>query len=103
MLSDITGFVWDEGNYAKCQKHGVSIEEIEYLFQTNPLLVADLKHSLDEERFFAIGKSCKGRHLFVVFTLVEEQAGTRIRPLSVRYMHRKEIERYEQETTDLPQ
>jgi hypothetical protein len=27
------GFDWDEGNVAKCQKHGLSVEEIESLFE----------------------------------------------------------------------
>jgi uncharacterized DUF497 family protein len=101
MLYNIIGFSWDEGNYTKCQKHGVSLEEIEALFQTKPLLFADIKHSFQEERFFAIGKSCKGRHVFAVFTLIKTQTGNRIRPLSVRYMHQKEIVRYEKEITNL--
>lgn len=32
MIEDISGYDWDDGNYQKCQKHGVSIEEIETLF-----------------------------------------------------------------------
>jgi uncharacterized DUF497 family protein len=30
------GFDWDSGNRAKCQKHGVSIAEIESLFLGTP-------------------------------------------------------------------
>lgn len=31
-MEKIAGFNWDNGNSEKCQKHGVSIEEIEALF-----------------------------------------------------------------------
>lgn len=31
-----SGFDWDEGNRAKCQAHGVTVEEIEVLFALNP-------------------------------------------------------------------
>ena len=27
-----SGIQWDRGNRAKCQKHGVTIAEIEYIF-----------------------------------------------------------------------
>jgi hypothetical protein len=36
MNSRVSGFDWDEGNRAKCQKHGVSIPEIEELFAQGP-------------------------------------------------------------------
>jgi uncharacterized protein len=32
----VAGFKWDAGNRAKCQKHGVSLEEIEDLFRHAP-------------------------------------------------------------------
>jgi hypothetical protein len=32
MTLQVSGFDWDDGNRAKCQKHGVSIAEIEALF-----------------------------------------------------------------------
>jgi uncharacterized DUF497 family protein len=35
----ISGFDWDSGNRDKCQKHGVSIAEIEALFKENRLAV----------------------------------------------------------------
>ncbi|MEY4270890.1 MAG: Ribonuclease toxin, BrnT, of type toxin-antitoxin system, partial [Pseudomonadota bacterium] len=37
------------------------------------------------------------RLIFVVFTLRQYGAETRIRPISARHMHRKEIEHYEKE------
>ena len=42
------GFDWDEGNYHKCQKHGVSIAEIESAFGGTPLVGPDLRHSTVE-------------------------------------------------------
>lgn len=54
----IDGFEWDEGNCEKCQKHGVSIHEIESLFKDGSLAVFfDKKHSRLEERLIAIGKT----------------------------------------------
>ncbi len=32
MTEGVSGFDWDDGNIEKCQKHGVSLEEIEALF-----------------------------------------------------------------------
>jgi uncharacterized protein len=96
---EFSGFEWDEGNRTKCQKHGVSIAEIESLFH-RPLMVApDLAHSSREERFKAIGTTDAGRHVFVAFALRRRGLGTLIRPVSARYMHRKEVAHYEKETS----
>ncbi len=59
-------------------------------------------HSKPEERFKAIGKTDKGRGIFVVFTLRTQRGKTLIRPISARYMHRKEMDHYEKETATLP-
>lgn len=86
---------WDAGNLEKCQKHGVSIEEIVGLFESDPFTGPDEAHSKDEDRFIAIGRNRSGRPLFVVFTLRDVEGEEHVRPLSARYMHRKEIEHYE--------
>lgn len=65
----VDGFDWDSGNRAKCQKHGVTIAEIEELFLGGPLVAPDPKHSRTEDRFIAIGKTHVGRHALVAFTL----------------------------------
>jgi uncharacterized DUF497 family protein len=65
---EFAGFEWDEGNRLKCQKHGVSIAEIESLFYRAPLVGPDTKHSRREQRFYAVGTTAKDRYLFVVFT-----------------------------------
>ena len=94
----VTGFDWDDGNRAKCQKHGVSVAEVEAVFRHPHHLAPDVAHSTDETRFLAIGR-CEGpRPIFVAFTLRKMDGETYIRPISARYMHRKEIDHYEQET-----
>lgn len=94
----VTQFDWDEGNRAKCQKHGLSLGEIESFFQQDLYLAPDRKHSGGEQRFLAVGRSSKGRPMFVVFTLRERHDEPLIRPVSARYMHAREAKRYEQES-----
>ena len=97
MRAAVSGFDWDAGNRAKCQKHGVPVSEIEGLFDRPLLLVPDLSHSQSEERLRAIGKTAGGRAVFLVFT-IRVRAGKRfIRPISARYMHGKEVRHYEKE------
>jgi uncharacterized protein len=91
------GFDWDSGNLEKCQKHGVAIAEIESLFSGTPLVAPDLQHSTTEQRFRAVGRTVKKRHLFVVFTLRKNGKTLLIRPISARYMHQKEIKAHEKE------
>lgn len=93
-LSKITGFDWDDGNARKNDKHGVSMAEAEQTFFNDPLLLlADDRHSKRELRFHALGKSDEGRLLHITFTL--RNAGTSIRVISARDMHRKERTIYE--------
>lgn len=64
----VEGFDWDEGNRAKCQTHGVSIEEIEPVLWGQPRVAPDPAHSENEDRLNAIGRNHHGRPLFVAFT-----------------------------------
>jgi hypothetical protein len=97
----VAGFDWDAGNRAKCEKHGVSIVEVEGLFSRLLLIIPDESHSESEERLRAIGKTASGRSVFLVFT-IRVRAGNRvIRPVSARYMHRKEVRHYEEENPDV--
>lgn len=96
---EFSGFDWDEGNLAKCGRHGVSRQAVETLFNQPLALFADPAHSRKEQRFRAIGRTA-GRHVFVVFTL--RRSGL-IRPISARYMHAKEIRAYEEENPQLRQ
>ena len=63
----VSGFDWDDGNRSKCQKHGVSLTEIEALFARSPRIAPDPKHSAGEDRLIAVGRTTTGRPLFVAF------------------------------------
>jgi uncharacterized DUF497 family protein len=92
------GFEWDDGNRDKCGKHGVSIAEIEHvLAHAETLIAQDRAHSRSEPRLVAIGRTQQGRYTFVVFTPRQRSRGLLLRPISARYMHAREIEKYEQE------
>jgi uncharacterized DUF497 family protein len=86
---------WDVGNLEKCQQHGVTIAEIEQVLASDPFIVPDHAHSDLERRRIAVGKNRSGRPVFVVFTIRVSASGEVVRPISARYMHRKEIKRYE--------
>jgi uncharacterized protein len=103
VLRTIAGFDWNEGNREKCQKHGVSIAEIEGLFAGAHTIHVDAEHSFAEQRLKAIGRAGSGRFIFLVFTLRERRGQAYIRPISARYMHDKEIRRYEEEDPRFPQ
>jgi uncharacterized DUF497 family protein len=96
---EITGFDWDGGNWPKCGKHGVSREEIEQvLMSTN--VAPDLKHSQQEPRYIAVGRTHVVRAMFVAFAIRQRQDGRHvIRPISARYMHVKEVKRFEESAT----
>lgn len=44
MGNSVAGFDWDEGNLPKCQKHGVTISEIEAAFQGPMRVLPDPAH-----------------------------------------------------------
>lgn len=93
-----SGFVWDNANHSKCQEHGVSAAGVEYvLTHAATLIVPDFKNSRAEPRYLAIGRTAEGRYAFVVFTPRQTRKGILMRPISARYMHRKEIKKYAQE------
>lgn len=57
--------------------HSVSTGEAEQVFFNLPLVVErDIKHSIDESRFFALGESDAGRRLFVVLPRYTSETGT---------------------------
>ncbi len=92
-------FDWDAGNAMKNGKHSVTDTEAEQLFVNEPLLVLeDPSHSAAEPRWHALGRTGEGRLLHVTFTL--RAAGTRVRIISARPMHRKERKAYEAATQD---
>ena len=92
-LSHIEGFDWDRSNIQKnWERHKVAFDECEEVFFHDPVLAPDLGHSEDEERYFAFGRTARGRLLTIVFTMRKDK----IRIVSARDMNRKERERYGQ-------
>jgi uncharacterized protein len=97
MILQYDGFDWDRGNRAKCQKHGLSIALMESLFTRSLAIIPSAAASQEESRFCAVGQTGNGRRVFLVFMLRRKGDKQLIRPISARYMHKKEIESYEKE------
>ena len=98
--AELNGFEWNQGNARKSEtKHDVTRSESEQMFFNQPILVLeDSKHSQAESRYHALGITDSGRKLHVTFTL--RSAGTLIRVISARDMHKKERTVYEQAKKD---
>jgi len=77
----------------------LSARDIESIFQGPVSIFPDPEHSGEEERFIGIGKTEKHHSVFVVFTLRRKDDVVLIRPISARFMHKKEIDYYEKETS----
>ena len=92
---EVRGFDWDSGNLSKCLGHGVSLAEIEALFAGDVYIVRDTIMS-GERRSRGFGDGA-GRWIFWVFT----RRGNRIQPVSVRFMHEKEVKLYVEEISRL--
>ena len=95
MVLTVAGFDWDEGNRAKCARHGVSSAEIEALLQGDPRVAPDMRHAHREDRLIAVGRNAMGRPMFVAFTIRTKEGRQLIRPITARYMHAKEVKAYE--------
>jgi len=96
---EFAGFDWDGGNRKNCRKHGISIAEIESI---RPVVVLpDKENPQGERRFRAIGSTSKGRQAFVVFTLRNHGNSVLLRPISARYMHKREVKNYEKDYPDV--
>jgi uncharacterized protein len=92
---EFVGFDWDEGNSRKNEKHGVTKAEVEQTFLNKPLIVVlDIKHSQQEPRLHALGRTDANRRLHTTFTVRGD--GTLIRPISARVASRKERKVYEE-------
>jgi uncharacterized DUF497 family protein len=89
----VQGFDWDNGNTQKAVKHGLSIEQIEQFFQSNPYVYSDQKNSKKESRFLAFDK-VGVKILFVAFTLRAIDGVLKIRVISARYAHKKEWNKF---------
>ena len=86
-------FQWDEGNSEKnWNKHGITQSECEQAFFNLPFLVFDdTRHSQNEERFYALGRTDAGKGLFLVFTYRNQSL---IRIISARKMTNVERDYY---------
>ena len=86
-------FQWDTGNVGKSLKHKVNDKEAEEpFFDKRHRTFKDRLHSKGEERYRIVGKSKKGRLLFVAFTV----RGKKIRIISARDINKKEVYLYEE-------
>ena len=88
ILDQFNGFDWDEWNKGKNWKsHKVSDLECEEIFFNQPLFVFfDEKHLEQEERYYVLGRTNKGRRLYLVFTARRDK----IRVISARDMTKRE-------------
>ena len=87
-IENCEGFDWDEGNSNKnWHRHEVTDGECEDVFFNLPLMVAsDKKHSANESRLFALGRTDAERWLFIAFTIRDNL----IRVISARDMTKRE-------------
>jgi uncharacterized protein len=88
-------FNWDEGNWPKCAKHGVTQSEVEEA-TLNARFIVDDPNS-HEKRYRTATKLLSGRYVFAVFTVRQHTKETYIRPISARYMHQREVTSYEKD------
>jgi len=88
----ISAFIWDDHNTEKCQKHGLSLAQIEDFLLHEPNLLEDEAHSKKEQRYIAFGYY-ESKFLFVVFTLRVKDGALKFRVISARYAREKEIKR----------
>lgn len=93
LKSGILAFEWDKGNVDKIRrKHGITVEESESIFLDKDAFVfPDVRHSEKEDRFVISGTSANHKNLYVIFTIRNDK----IRIISARGMHRKEIVKHE--------
>lgn len=91
-------FEWDAGNVIHLwERHKVRpFEAEEAIKDPNAIQGIDEPHSETEKRFGIIGKTRKGRVLFLAFTF----RGGRVRILHGRTANRKEVKLYEEKIKD---
>lgn len=88
-------FEWDEGNTGKNKKHQVEDQEAEEVFlDEGKVVLKDKIHSEQENRFILLGKTKKGRLLYIAFTIRRKK----IRIISARDINKKEVYLYEETT-----
>lgn len=92
ILKQVAEFQWDKGNRDKNKKHCVEDSECEEVFfDEGKVIFNDNEHSDKEKRLILLGKTGKGRLLYIAFTLREKK----IRIISARVINKKEVFLYE--------
>lgn len=88
-------FEWDKRKAdVNKRKHGVSFDEAQTIFMDAlSIIMPDVNHSDDEERWLIIGMSNKNRVLVVSYT----ERGERIRLISADKASRNERKQYEED------
>lgn len=94
------GFDWDQGNWDKIERR-FPAKIVEEFFKRPVLVKRDTRHSNDEPRFIAVGQIESGRKLLVAFTMRRRMEELLVRPISARYMHKKEERAYEKQIKEL--
>ncbi len=91
-MNDIK-FEWDENkNIINQSKHGISFENAKSVFYDNyGILIADVEHSLDEERFLLLGLDEMSKLLVVCHCVRENDT---IRIISARKATKNETKQY---------
>jgi uncharacterized DUF497 family protein len=93
----ISGLDWDDGNWPKCGKHGFFKEKIEQVLMGTPSVMPD--PNKNDSRMRAIGKTKAGRYVFMAIMLRIIDEKNKLRPISARYMHQKEVDHNENAQT----
>lgn len=98
-VARIEGFDWDKGNADKnWRRHRVAFYECEEVFVHEPAISVDRTHSGAEARYYALGRTVRGRLLTISFTM----RGDKVRVISARDMSRKERRDYAEAQKDHP-
>lgn len=85
---DAEGFEWDHGNRRKVERR-MEVPVAEAAFLGEPMMFYDGGHAEVEPRWFLMTR-VGSRHVFLVFT----RRGKKIRVISARYMHDREVKKY---------
>jgi uncharacterized DUF497 family protein len=93
IVDTVVSFQWAVGNRDKNWiKHGITQAECEQAFFNLPLLIFDdSRHSQNEERFYALGRTDAVKGLFIVFTYRDKSL---VRIISARRMTKAEKDYY---------
>ena len=99
----VSAFDWDDGNRGKCRKHGLSMADVEHVLISaqNRIRSRCSKLAHGRHAISPLERPARVVFSFVVFTLRLANDEIKLRPISARYMHKKEIAKYEKEIAGL--